>query len=770
MNDHKSLRELKSDLAAELAKKDTDFGIITRFAAEIANRDSEAAAFSVSASIVRRLGQELVGKQETALGELVKNSYDADATQVTVIFSGHHKKNGRLIVNDDGNGMTPEQLRNGFLMISSNDKILNPTSPVFQRRRAGQKGIGRFAVERLGKKVRIVTQTENDPLATELSIDWDNFNNSDNISNIRNRIRRFPKTRVKGTDLFIDELRETWTNEQIQSVYQYVTDLIEIPLFAEDEILTSAEKRRIDSVERFQVDFQVLEGVLPKSILTPLSELLTYAVGYIEGKVDARGEWEFELRSPLLKINERQNSHTVDRENFPWQLNRLRSITFKAYYFNPKVEGISGIRNKKIQSDIKARSGVRLYRNGFRVPPYGNPGNDWLGFDESEAKRALLQPHGNKNWIGKVSVTDPDNKHVNETSSREGVVENEFFHELRNFISKALLSIVIRQGRVRGKKVYANDPVFGGARANRLEAKLTQAAKLADDIKKLRASNKSRHDKEQFTTAGIEQLTLELESLRSESKTLTSEIGMLRVLASMGLSVALFSHEVRGILAGTITNIDTQVNEGDLPHKHLTRLKQLQKSLVQLRIFTSYYDQAAAAAIDRTIGGIDLYPQMTDFQDRFQEHANQRGVKIELDVDPNLPIRYIRLHTAEFAAILLNLFTNSMKAIAKVHPRRPGLIKIRLEYDESTATLEFLDNGCGIDPLVKDQIFEPFVTTSTTVHQSKAGDPDSLGTGLGLTIVRDSVASAGGGISVAPAPIGFATCFKIVFPLYQSSI
>lgn len=761
----KSLDALKNALSAELARGKTDFAKITRLAAEITGRDSEAAAFSVSATIVRRLGEELVAKQETALGELVKNAYDADASEVTAIFSGQHKRHGRLIVRDNGNGMTPEQVRAGFLVISSDDKVLNPTSPIFSRRRAGQKGIGRFAVERLGKKVCIVTQTAHDPLATELTINWEEFEKSTDIANIRNRIRRVPKKRPQGTDLIIDQLREPWTVSQIQTAYNYVTDLIELPLKAQSEEPEHQRGDETETTNTFAVDFQVMEGVSPTSVLTPLDELLEYAVGYVEGRINSKHEWEFVIKSRVLDINDEHNKNTVDRDDFPWQLAKLSSVTFKAYYFNPSVEGITGVGKKKIQNDVRARSGVRLYRNGFRVPPYGNQGNDWLGFDESEAKRAILQPHGNKNWIGQVSVHDPNNKFINETSSREGVIENEFFQELQNFISKTLLTIVIRQGRVRKKKIYANDPVFGQARADRLQTKLKSAAKVIQDIKKIRASSSSTITKDAVTQSSIETLTHELEGLITESATLTSEIGMLRVLASMGLSVTLFSHEVRGVLSGTTTNIDKQIRENDLPAKYLARLKDLKKALVQLQTFTSYYDRAAAAAIDRTVGGIDLYPQIEDFKERFSEHARQRGTSVKVEADPDLPIRFVKIHEAEFAAILLNLFTNSMKAIAKVQPRQEGIIELRLKYEGAVATLEFMDNGCGIDPSVSKTMFEPFITTSTTVHQSKPGDPDSLGTGLGLTIVRDSVIAAGGRISPVTPPKGFATSFQLTFPL-----
>lgn len=103
--------------------------------------------FTVDAGLIQRLGYELVGRAETALSELIKNSYDADATLVDVEFINTDNINGTLIIRDNGMGMTQEQLINGFMRISSSDKLHNPISEKFKRTKAGRKGIGRFATQ-----------------------------------------------------------------------------------------------------------------------------------------------------------------------------------------------------------------------------------------------------------------------------------------------------------------------------------------------------------------------------------------------------------------------------------------------------------------------------------------------------------------------------------------------------------------------------------------------------------------------------------------------
>ena len=131
---------------------------------------AEKLYFTADAALIDRIGRELVGKQETGLLELVKNSYDADATSVTVTF-----EQDSLIIDDNGSGMNRQDLISGFLRLAGDMKIRKPTSEHFERRRAGRKGIGRFATQRLGNHLVLRTWNEPKPAGLELTINWRNF-------------------------------------------------------------------------------------------------------------------------------------------------------------------------------------------------------------------------------------------------------------------------------------------------------------------------------------------------------------------------------------------------------------------------------------------------------------------------------------------------------------------------------------------------------------------------------------------------------------------
>jgi HSP90 family molecular chaperone len=143
----------------------------------------EQLSFETDAAIIARLGQELVAKQETALAELVKNAFDADATDVVVRFSNESGKNLLEII-DNGLGMSRKELLAGFMRLASDTKAQEPKSKKFKRKRAGRKGIGRFAAQRLGARLELTTRAKGEKDALRLIVDWSKFSAGTNLEDV----------------------------------------------------------------------------------------------------------------------------------------------------------------------------------------------------------------------------------------------------------------------------------------------------------------------------------------------------------------------------------------------------------------------------------------------------------------------------------------------------------------------------------------------------------------------------------------------------------
>ena len=180
-----SEKEIREQLQVLLQEQSLDYNKIVTLTNELALQDPKGVRFSVDANLINRLGTELVARQETALSELVKNAYDADARKVKIQFVDTDEIGGTLIIDDDGTGMDRDQLIDGFMRISSNMKKEKPVSDIYKRKKAGRKGIGRFAVQRLGNKLQILTKTPMAGESFEVMFDWRDYQATRNCQ-IRN--------------------------------------------------------------------------------------------------------------------------------------------------------------------------------------------------------------------------------------------------------------------------------------------------------------------------------------------------------------------------------------------------------------------------------------------------------------------------------------------------------------------------------------------------------------------------------------------------------
>lgn len=759
------IEEIKKVLAKELARKAVDFGRVLELAAELSKFDTESAAFSVNATIIRRLGRELVSAQETALAELVKNSFDADAEKVKVIFSGTEKAGGRLLLEDDGNGMTPDQVRDGFLRIASDAKEVEPVSPKFKRKRAGQKGIGRFAVERLGQRLTLVTATAADPLATELTVEWKAFEKSTELTSVRNPIKRTAKKFNQGTLLIIDGLREPWSLESIQTAEAYVSDLQE-PKYFKGVFPSDKAAKSPSSVGNFIVEFSVLDGVLPKPIPQSETEVVNSALAVVEATVDDAGRWEIYVASKPLDYEQTFTVREISKDKrAEWTFTHLRSVQLRAAYFISETELLAGIKKSKLEKILRSRGGIKLYRNSFRVPPYGNPGDDWLKLDRYEASRAILVPVKRTNWVGYVSITDPLNKSTSETSSREGLVVNEYFNELVRFTLNTLLLLAAEIGQRRGKKVYASDTSFGQAKSERALRAASTISKYLEDLQKTRKGGATGYTKDALTDSTLADIKIELEKLLKDASELTGEVSILRVFASVGMSVLMFSHEVKGLLTNMVSQIDTLLEDSGMPAKTKRHLKEFRGMLDRLQHLTNFYESTGSAAADRSISEAEPLSLVNGFVESFAPQATKRGITLRFEGDATLPIYKVAMHEAELSSVLINLYTNAVKAILRHGNAKKREIIMRHSRVGANEVIEVLDTGSGIKAGDKDKIFTPFFTTTPVKRALRPGDADMFGTGLGLTIARDAIQAARGNIEVVfPPPTGFSTCLRIELP------
>jgi len=415
-------QKIKEEIALILKDKTINYDKLLELTLELTKEDKENVRFSIDAGLINRLGWELVGRQETAVSELVKNTYDADASKTILHFINTSKAGGTLVIEDNGHGMTRDQLINGFMRISSTDKVKHPISPLYKRVRAGKKGIGRFSTQRLGKKLTIITQTINDRLALKISVDWNKFEADKELLTISSKIKEVKKEVRQGTKIIVEDLREPWSESQIRRVYKYVMDLIQpFPLSKRNK------KNRKDPGFK-AICYRDNETIANTDIM-----FYKYAIAVIEGNVDASGQGYYSVKSTKYEIDKKNVKLGKNKNNSTSKYENIRDINFKAYYYIYSSGEIPPQQESIIRENANKYGGIRLYRNGFRVLPYGEPFDDWLKLDESIRKRSFLPVHGNINFFGFVEIWDTEGVQFEETSSREGLLLNDSINELQDF-------------------------------------------------------------------------------------------------------------------------------------------------------------------------------------------------------------------------------------------------------------------------------------------------------------------------------------------------
>lgn len=754
--------KLKEKLNIELQKENSDNSLILSLSHQIAELDEKYVRFSVDAGIIDRLGQELVARQETAVSELVKNAYDADSVEVTLTFIDSKEIGGTLKIKDNGDGMNREELINGFMRISSTDKVHNPYSRIFKRKRAGQKGIGRFAVQRLGRKLTIISQTEVSEQALKLSINWDDYLGDTDLVSISNSLTTIPKIADKGTLLIISDLRDKWSEAAIQRIYRYVTDIIQpFPLSEQNEDEYSEQK--IDP--GFKVQFiQVVEGV-SKTIASDHLMIYSQALAVIDGVINEVGKGSLSVRSSKLDISfETDIGNSPDDSSIPFD--KLKNVRFRAYYFNYADDSIPKTQKSSIQNLAKKNGGIRLYRNGFRVLPYGEPGDDWLKLDKSVRDRVILPPHGNNNFFGFVEINDTSNI-FNETSSREGLTENDAFIQLRNFVYRAIITGVLKVNEERGRKLTASQRKDEDDNWEKLELRIKNIAYTLEELDRELESDSSSIEAKKKRKRRVKQAQKavdEIEKLqKSEHEKLIKERSMLRVLSSVGLTIGQFIHEIKYYMDNIKSDIQFLIDQLQHERTVLERLIILDTNFSSFRTYTSYFDTVVSQNVIREMRPLNLPNVVRPFLNAISADAEKSGIEF---VEPIFHRSFLfckPMHPSEWSSILFNFYTNSKKAIKRV--KQEGKILIECGETEQMVYLEFSDTGDGISKENEEKVFEEFFTTTSPPSFEDIGTSNEiLGTGLGLKIVQDIVKSYRGNVYVASPKQFYSTCIRVEIP------
>jgi len=391
--------------------------------------------FRVSSHIKDIVGRELITDEFVAVFELVKNSFDANATMVRIIFENHDEADkARLIIIDNGKGMDYDELINKWLFLAYSAKKDGTELDDYRdkitinRIFAGAKGIGRFSCDRLGAKLNLITKKDvKNSKIENLQVDWKDFERDPKEEFIHIPVKHQQLSSMEydiknGTILEVSSLRDTWNRDRILKLKKSLAKLIN-PNQGNDsenfEIHIIAEHER-DTDKTKSEDRDVVNGIVKNNLF----EMLEIKTTNIAVEISQDGEFitsTLQDRGSLIYKIKEKNTFSSNLSNiriYLFQLNRSAKANFARLMGIPSVQYGS----------------IFMYKNGFRVYPFGEEGEDLLRIDRRKAQ-GFNRFLGTRDLIGRIEING-ENPELRETTSRDGgLVETATYRDLVEFFT-----------------------------------------------------------------------------------------------------------------------------------------------------------------------------------------------------------------------------------------------------------------------------------------------------------------------------------------------
>jgi signal transduction histidine kinase len=694
------------------------------------------------ARLLTMLGEQLIKNERIALAEIIKNSYDADADWVKITFQDFDGNFGRtdkskIIIEDNGHGMTEDIIKNHWLNPATPEKLnrKNKNNKTAKGRIIqGEKGIGRFAMLKLGKKISVITRPKSESIEYKIEYDFSLYDND------------FLTEKGEKKELFLDELRVSLTERKpfffveknvILGTQKKKRELfgtyIEISCIKDDwnetkvvNIFNDTKKLTSIFFEKASDDFQVFfyqnEDCLKfrQDYWEKLNNLLgNKTVFKIENGCfnDKEMVFTYEINGKSKKLNITDPEITglkIFNKWFGEGAEKLKSrklecgpfnFAFYIFDFSSKAEAKYSLdrEDKKIIKDHR----IYLYRDGLRVYPYGEPGDDWLQIDVYRGTIAAGDFLSNDQVVGYIDISQKSNPKLKDKTNREGLIEEG--NALDDFI--ILIQTFLTYIRKNPYALYRK----GLEDRNIQDVFKTEQVKSGFDNLKNTAGNNSK------LITIIDKIE---KDYTTERDYLIKRFETAEDLAGVGLSVETSSHDIVAMMSHVMANTDGLI--ADLMSGSEIDRDQLLKELQSIR------------------GGMSfIEAQLKDIQLLFKSSKQKRrNIRIEIVLQKIERLYKKQLNKGKVIfeikqlgsplvakttdAVLLQLFLNLMdNAIYWINQIESANKRIVAFLDGNKQQIIFSDNGPGIKKDDAPYVFDSF-------YSGKGED----GRGLGLYIAK----------------------------------
>lgn len=774
--------------------------------------------FTVSARTAKLIGQENFANAEGAIIELVKNAYDADADTAIIIFDTSIKEPCIYII-DNGHGMTEQVIKEKWMQIGTDDKLQNFTSDG-GRIKTGAKGIGRFALDRLGVSARMHTVSKATKASLYWSVNWEDFNEiglainevKAKLFNFKNfglleHLEKFFSSNEQilesikkvdfetGTILKITNLKDNWTGKAIKSLFDNLEVLVppaEQPDFNIYLFSTNPTDNlgKVNTAYYDDFDYKVASGyssgdqVLtvkitrneldPKALENSYNEVFQYQqMQKFPYDLQTFKAKEFNI---TLDIDELRGFSSVDKD----LLNKVGDFSFTFYFLK-----ITATEDDKIKfpyrSFVTANrrawlnkfGGVKIFRDGFRVRPYGENGNDWLRLGErvttspQSAGQRLgeyrIRPH---QIAGTINISRIENSYFNDKSGREGIQENDVFEVFKNLLIE-IINLFEKDRNVVMFNLKQLDDKRNEIKKQRELAKAEAKRILEEKRKREVTKTQGLFDQTNESETKTQELFAEVtEQYEQELEEKQSEIQLLRNLASVGLIISSSAHELTSLRQRIIPRTEFLIRElrKIISEESLAHIKQADNPFYMIELMKGEdlkikhwldYSLNFIKKDKRKRAEIIIGEFFEKFQNSWKKALEQKNINLTIEGIKDESIK-VQGFEVDLDTIFNNLLANSIEALKGTEEKR---VRVNWKVSGDFIDINFSDNGSGLAKEFRKNPSEIFNAHETSKKDSKG---NVIGTGLGLYIVKSIIDEySDSSIFISDSEVGFSLGLKL---------
>lgn len=678
--------------------------------------------FKTRARLLYQLGEQLIKSESIALLELVKNSYDADASSCNVyIAKPDDKDKGSITIKDDGFGMNKNILETIWLEVGTDNKSTkkqeNYRTPKYHRIPLGEKGIGRFGVHRLGRKIELVTKMDGCKECI-LTIDWDAIDKSKYIEEIPITLEEREAKEFKqktGTKITITKLCNNWIRGTLRDVARSINTL-NSPFESEGSFSVS-----------FETDNDWLDGLLKYddiknknlykfSLKIKGNQITDFSYDftpYKDLKEVAPRHVSYEEFAPLSRMLKVVDKHEKEIDISKYNIGEI-SMEGILFDLDSKILSLGLSSGKKdLQEYLAANGGIRVFRDNMRIWDYGEVDNDWLDLDAKRVNRPSFKL-SNRLILAAVYLDSEQSKDLIEKANREGFVDNDAYKEFKDACSFAIEKIEFYRNQDKGKirKAYNY-------------AKISREIPVLDSIEEVKDLVKNKFEKTDKATA--QKLYIKLDRISEDYTRITDN---LIKSAGAGLNLIAVLHQIEKI----IKNLKSSIHSPQSVAQHIENDIDMLENLVEgYSVLSRNYKP--------TIKELNNLVEHALENDSFRFKAH----KISIINNYSKRKKKYKGFCSENYLInaIMNLLDNSIWWLGYKKIKKPQIYVDITDDLEGYSTVIIADNGPGF-AISKDELGNPFITTK----------PIGIGMGIGLHLTKEIMKNLNG-ILLFPEPDDF---------------